>query len=111
MDKLKPSELLKIGSTQVNHTIRQLLDTKMDGDKEVVHSACAVGMMMVAAAGTTEYKACHDVKKKVDDILSIDVPDRYHAGTINLRCAIIDWNDHVRASIPEIINWLEQLGF
>jgi hypothetical protein len=100
MDK-KFSTLLRLGAKQVIQTTGTYLDPNTrDNDK--VQAACAIGMMAVGRAGTTDYQAC---RVALNEIISyLDDKESY------MKAQIICWNDTNCLSADQIAEHLEAKG-
>ena len=104
MDKLKPSELLRLGAQQVKHTKNSYFE--YEGDRKnpedaKVTAACALGMIAVACAGSTNYKQCCEELSKVIDRLRENKVGYVH----------VEWlNDEENKTPEEISRYLEDRG-
>jgi hypothetical protein len=96
MDKLKPSQYLRLGSKQIEQAYCQYLHS----NHNVVDKACPLGMMAVARAGTLDSKECCKALAEIMDML----PSKYIDH-------IVDMNDRVLKTPKEIADWLEEKGY
>lgn len=100
MDKLKPSQLLRLGSKQVLHMKNKTFYTAKDNDVTIT-AACALGMIAIAETGNTQYEDCINVF--YNQIESIPLP-------YELRRKIVDMNDDQNKSPEEIAQYLESIN-
>jgi len=104
MDHKKPSVLLRIGCKQVGHLRGRTFDRR-DGK---IQSACVVGMMIVAAAGSVDPNTCNELETEICDWLNgLRCPD----DKSSLGERLVDLNDGVCLSPEEIADKIESMGF
>ena len=101
MDKLKPSQLLRLGATQVHHVTNDYF-VKCDDDDITIIGACALGMMSIAKHGQTKY--CPELS-----IALSEVKEELKKYNINPQ-VVVTLNDDVGCSPEEIAQWLEHHG-
>jgi hypothetical protein len=96
MDKMQYSELLLTGSKVVNHIQKAWMLSR----KGQVHSACAIGMMAVARAGSLDNIAC---RAELDKL-------RRELVKKELKGLIIGMNDQQKLTPEEIAAKLKEKG-
>jgi hypothetical protein len=103
MDKLNFSDLLTLGSQQVPHCKRSMFGVDIKGER--VDEACAVGMIAIGIAGTTELRACQEAYHTFQErVKEQGVSCRY------LERQIIQWNDHHHLTPKQIAEKLKAEG-
>jgi hypothetical protein len=111
MDKLKPSELLLLGSQQVKQCRNSYLQTSDELWPQCqVESACSIGMMVVAQVGTKDISVCNRHLDRVRDRLrELPNPTDYEGN--NLLEAIVEMNDSRHMKPKTIAMVLKKHGF
>ncbi len=94
-DKLKPSQLLRIGANQIKHirwnTFRH--------DRGKIIGGCALAMMAVAKSGSLMLKDVEIARTEI-----------WNALGRNIGSAVINRNDGKHQSPDQIADWLEGKG-
>ncbi len=98
MDKLKPSQLLRLGAKQVGQC-RFRTFVSLEG---VVTQACAYGMMVVAKTGSLDFEVCR--------AFSLDGENVLGEATNQVLNEMVNRNDKQYQTPEEIAQWLESKG-
>ena len=96
MDKLKPSQLLRLGSKQVPKCKKTFFDMNKEGQ---VTAACVIGMITIGYTGTTKFQDNWDKIPKILEMLR----NEYCVDTLT----ITQMNDGYDKSPEYIAKWLE----
>jgi hypothetical protein len=109
MDKLKYSQLLELGSKQVNQQCHGHMFTWQCGESNTyfASAACAIGMMVIGKAGTTRQDVGPMGDELFQELRTIVPPGRRR----DLAETIVHWNDQRRWPVDKIKEKLEKLGY
>ena len=108
MDKLKPSQLLLLGASKVRH----IRDAFHHIDRRhQVDAACAIGMMSVAKAGSTDYEDCKKALTLLERELCGLFITTHCARPQTVRAYVVYMNDTLKLSSDEIAERLEKCGY